>query len=81
MTCPACTTAQADPNHGGIFHADCMSCQARGLATSPMAARAMAGDAADLQAAIAAVWRDEYTAGRAAVWEWIERINQRKAGA
>lgn len=81
MSCPACTTAESDPTRGGLYHAACMSCQARMLANSPRAARAMAGDAAELQAAIASIWQDDYAAGRAAVWEWIERINHRKAGA
>ena len=81
MNCPACITAQADVLRGGMFYADCLSCQARGLANSPMAARAMKGDAAELQAAISVVWKDNYCAGRAAVWAWIEQIKKHKAGA
>lgn len=81
MTCPACASAKADPTRGGIFYADCLSCQARGLANSPMAMRAMHGEVEELQAAIAAVWKDDYTAGQVAVWEWIKQIEKHKAGA
>lgn len=73
--CPACTEARSEPTRGGMFYAACSGCSARGLANSPMAARALAGEPADLQAAIERVWGpDNYAQGRAAVWQWIERI-------
>ncbi len=73
MTCQACTASEANPHHGLSFE-ECLGCQARRLAKSPMAFRARAGDADDLKHAIAEIWKDDYLAGRAAVWSWMERI-------
>lgn len=75
MSCPACERATRNWNCG-IFMGKCLSCEARRLALSPMAHRAMAGDRADLQAAIAAIWKDDVDTGRALVWEWMQRINK-----
>lgn len=77
--CPYCAEAMERPTRGGMFSAQCLGCSARSLAASPMAMRAMAGEPRELQAAIERVWRGDYSAGRAAVWEWIERIKRWKA--
>ena len=82
MTCPSCAAAELQPTRGGMYHADCMGCQARALATSLAAHQAMQGDedAADqLRAQIERIWNDDYKTGRAAVWQWIERIKAWKA--
>lgn len=78
----ACKDAEAEPNRGGMFYADCLSCQARSIATSLAAHQALAGDddAADqLRAQIEKVWKNDYPTGRAAVWAWIGRIKAWKA--
>jgi hypothetical protein len=82
MSCIACSAAESEPTRGGVFHADCLGCQARALATSLAAHRALAGDedAADqLRAMIERIWNGDYATGRAAVWAWIERIRKWKA--
>ena len=82
MTCVACKDAEAEPNRGGMFYADCLGCQARSIATSTAAHRALAGDedAADqLRAQIEKVWVGDYATGRASVWAWIGRIKAWKA--
>jgi hypothetical protein len=79
MTCSACTAAMTDPLRGGMTYADCQGCTARALATSPLATRALAEDPTDLRAAIEKIWKDDYEAGRRAVWAWIERIRAFRA--
>lgn len=74
MTCGACRAAEAHPNRDGELRDDCLGCQARRLANSPMAFRAVAGDTDNLQKAIADIWKDDYPVGRKAVWDWMERI-------
>lgn len=82
MTCRACADAEPEPNRGGMFYADCMGCQARAIATSVAAHRIATGDLAaadELREQIDAVWKNDYAAGRVAVWAWIERIKAWKA--
>lgn len=77
MTCPACTRAEADPR-SSLYQAGCRNCEARSLAQSPMAWKALhAQTAVPLQEAIERVWGvDGYEEGRRAVWAWIQRLRQ-----
>lgn len=77
--CVYCSEAIGQPTRGGMYFANCKGCSARSLANSPMAMRAMNGEPRELQTAIERVWKDDYAEGRAAVWEWIERIKRWKA--
>ncbi len=76
--CLACERAEGNP-HSGIFMTGCKPCEARRLALSPMAHRAMLGDRDQLLAAIADVWKDDPDAGRKLVWHWMQRINNSNA--
>jgi len=76
VTCAHCIAASADPHHGRS-NAGCRGCQARRLALSPHAFAALAGAPEQLQADIAEIWGDDYKAGRAEVWKWIELMRQK----
>lgn len=73
--CPACETAATNPRTGRI-NPKCRECCARDLANSPMAFRALKGEPDELRERIEAIWKEDYAAGRAAVWRWIELIQQ-----
>lgn len=74
-TCRCCLAWQANP-HSGLFAPGCDDCQARALAQTPAAWRAVKGETAvDLQDAILRVFgEDRYKAGRALVWAWMRRL-------
>ena len=80
MTCQDCAAWHAD-HTSGLYSASCDDCTARALAQSPAAWRAThAQTATDLQDAILAAFGDgeRYLAGRAKVWDWINRIKAAK---
>jgi len=73
VTCVHCIAAAGHPHHGRST-VDCLGCKARRLALSPHAFAALAGAPEQLQADIAEIWGDDYKAGRAEVWRWLEII-------
>lgn len=73
--CPSCQAAEQDPRTG-LQHMHCRECQARAIAQSPAAWKALhAQTSVDLIDAIDRVFgvegREE---GKRRVWEWIKRI-------
>lgn len=76
MTCAACQKAEVQPARTGVYDSSCLGCQARRLANSPAAYRALAGEPGDLQADIELIWKNNYQEGRSLVWAWIERIKK-----
>jgi hypothetical protein len=70
--------AETNPQTGRLTKG-CLQCEARRLANSPIAARALAGEVQDLRAEIERIWKEDYPAGRTAVWNWIERLKQSRA--
>jgi hypothetical protein len=78
MTCPSCTAAEADPLTGQ-YHVDCRNCDARALAQSPEAWKALhAQTAVPLQDAIERIWGEDSREGKRMVWEWIKRIDRHR---
>lgn len=71
--CEPCKRAEIKPTVGMYMHS-CRNCQSRRLAVSTEAAKALAGDPTELQASIAELWKEDYDAGRAAVFDWMKRI-------
>lgn len=77
MTCRDCQSAESRaPNVCGPMDRNCKGCQARRIANSMAALRALEGDASEMKAEISAVWKDDYETGRAAVIEWMKRIKE-----
>jgi hypothetical protein len=74
LTCEACTRAEHNPETG-IYHADCMGCQARSVAQSPQA-KARHADPQALLGLMRRIWVDkaEHAKGRPLMWEWLKRI-------
>lgn len=79
MSCNACTRAETHPRTG-YFHANCQSCEARGLAQSP-AAHSRHADPSVLQGLMRRTWPDHdvYKRGRALTWHWITRLEKETA--
>ena len=74
MTCPSCQAAEQDPRTG-LQHMHCRECQARAIAQSPAAWKALhAQTAVPLQEAIERVFGVEgVEEGKRRVWGWIRQ--------
>jgi hypothetical protein len=80
VTCKACEEAEQNPLTGS-FWGGCRNCEARALADSPAAFRAMrAITHVDIQQAIQRVFGlgDSYEEGKQQVWYWMKRIQKAK---
>jgi hypothetical protein len=73
--CSACTAWKAD-RLNGMYVATCDDCNARALARSPGAWRALQGQSdTEIREAILRVFGEaRYRDGRRLVWDWIQRL-------